>query len=34
LSGLLINNVGTANEIPMNLDEFSDKQIEDMYVTK
>jgi short-subunit dehydrogenase len=28
--GLLINNVGTANEIPMELMEFSDKAIEDM----
>ena len=28
--GLLINNVGTANEIPMRLEEFSDKEIEDM----
>ena len=28
--GLLINNVGTANEIPMNLEEFSDDDIENM----
>ena len=28
--GLLINNVGTANEIPMNLEEFSDIDIDNM----
>ncbi len=28
--GLLVNNVGVANEIPMELHEFADKEIEDM----
>jgi 17beta-estradiol 17-dehydrogenase / very-long-chain 3-oxoacyl-CoA reductase len=28
--GLLVNNVGISNEIPMNLDEFTDAEVEDM----